>query len=414
MAYDQSIMSQIPVFRAGGYYTARDKALKNRLEMDAQRIQDEQNLRATGAQENADAEEARRATGFEQDQKLRADLMKQFEQPEPGSLPPPIQSAVKLPEIQNMPPQMVGINPALANLPPPLEKAVTPPLTDPFEIQMKAQEDALAQRERGLIGYAAKMDIAGLSKEKQEIAAARQGIKDQRAFQSKLGEYDRLSQDAAMDPAKMNALVTQIERENPNSVRAQKYIDNLKNKLPPSPLTGENQTFQQELSLRNSFMTQTKDFRDVRDAYGRIKTSGVNPSPAGDLALIFNYMKMLDPGSTVREGEFANAQNAGSVPERIRAYWNKALEGTRLDENQRADFLERAKNLYKQSLSQAKKTESETKNLARSYGLNADRVVTDIGIQDDFAESENPPGMSHEKAKRLKELREKRDAGTLK
>ena len=38
------------------------------------------------------------------------------------------------------------------------------------------------------------------------------------------------------------------------------------------------------------------------------------PDAAGDMALIFSYMKMLDPNSTVREGEYATAQDAGSIP----------------------------------------------------------------------------------------------------
>ena len=57
-------------------------------------------------------------------------------------------------------------------------------------------------------------------------------------------------------------------------------------------------------------------------------------------------MKVLDPGSTVREGEFANAQNSGSVPQRIRAIYNSVVEGTRLTETQRQDFLTRAGDLF--------------------------------------------------------------------
>jgi hypothetical protein len=37
-------------------------------------------------------------------------------------------------------------------------------------------------------------------------------------------------------------------------------------------------------------------------------------------------MKMLDPTSVVREGEFATAQNAASIPIKIVNMYNKALE----------------------------------------------------------------------------------------
>jgi hypothetical protein len=144
------------------------------------------------------------------------------------------------------------------------------------------------------------------------------------------------------------------------------------------------QVFTQEQQLANQFQTKTKDFRDVRDAYGRIQVSAKDPSAAGDLALIFNYMKMLDPGSTVREGEFANAQNAAGIPERIVNSYNKALSGERLAPTQRADFTGRAKGLYNQALRQYEKTKFETRKRASMYpGLNPDRILLDDGLAEE-------------------------------
>jgi hypothetical protein len=87
-------------------------------------------------------------------------------------------------------------------------------------------------------------------------------------------------------------------------------------------------------------------FGSQSQAYGRIVASAQDPSAAGDLALIFNYMKLLDPGSVVREGEFATAQNAAGIPERIRAVYNQALSGERLAPQTRDDFVDRANRLY--------------------------------------------------------------------
>ena len=88
------------------------------------------------------------------------------------------------------------------------------------------------------------------------------------------------------------------------------------------------------------------DFRDIEDAYARVQASISQPSAAGDLALIFNFMKMLDPGSTVREGEFATAQNAAGVPDRARAAYNNIVNGQRMTPEQRSDFSGRAEQLY--------------------------------------------------------------------
>ena len=57
-------------------------------------------------------------------------------------------------------------------------------------------------------------------------------------------------------------------------------------------------------------------------------------------------MKILDPGSTVREGEFANAANAGGVGDKVISVYNKLKKGAFLSPMQRIDFYQRAKDLY--------------------------------------------------------------------
>ncbi len=136
------------------------------------------------------------------------------------------------------------------------------------------------------------------------------------------------------------------------------------------------QIFTQEQQLRTQYLGQTKDFRDVRDAYGRISSSAKDSSPAGDLSLIYNFMKMQDPGSTVRESEFAAAAASGSYGDRLQAAGEKILSGKRLSPEQRADFAGQAKRLYGAAEFQKKKTQSEYRKMAGQYpGLNPDRVL---------------------------------------
>jgi hypothetical protein len=90
---------------------------------------------------------------------------------------------------------------------------------------------------------------------------------------------------------------------------------------------------------------QVKDFKNVKISFDTIRAAAEVPSAAGDLSLIFAYMKVLDPNSSVREGEFANAQNAAGVPERIRNMFNNWSEGHRLSKEQRNDFIGQARKL---------------------------------------------------------------------
>ncbi len=138
--------------------------------------------------------------------------------------------------------------------------------------------------------------------------------------------------------------------------------------------------FDSETKLRKEFSAVSSDFRTVRDAYSRIESSAKDPSAAGDLAMIFNYMKVLDPGSVVRESEFATAANSAGVPDRIRATYNKVLSGERLADAQRADFLNRGQRLYQGRLEQYGKTETEYRRLAESYEFDPSRIVPDFNL----------------------------------
>lgn len=133
-----------------------------------------------------------------------------------------------------------------------------------------------------------------------------------------------------------------------------------------------------EQKVRKEFQALTSDFRQVRDAFTRIESSAKDPSAAGDLALIFNYMKVLDPGSVVRESEFATAQNSAGVPDRIRNVYNKVLSGQRLGVEQRKDFVGRGRQLYTGRLKQYQKTENQFRALSERSGLNPENVVLDL------------------------------------
>jgi len=134
-------------------------------------------------------------------------------------------------------------------------------------------------------------------------------------------------------------------------------------------------------NLRTEFNNITKEMRDVGLAYGKIQASSTEPSAAGDIALLINYMKMLDPGSVVREGEFATAQNAGGVEARVRATYNNLLRGERLTEGQRADFLASAGRVLVPYRDEFEATKLRYSALAEREGV----APSDVVINDPFS-----------------------------
>lgn len=137
------------------------------------------------------------------------------------------------------------------------------------------------------------------------------------------------------------------------------------------------QQFDVESGLRKEFSGLAKPYFEVRDAYNRIKQSAKEPSAAGDLALIFNYMKLLDPGSVVREGEFATAQNSAGVPDRIRAWYNRIISGERLTDETRKDFVTQANGLYKVQEDQYQGLQGQYRDIAKRSGANPENTIID-------------------------------------
>lgn len=135
---------------------------------------------------------------------------------------------------------------------------------------------------------------------------------------------------------KPNPLLTSAEHE----LLQDRKAEDIKSRLEASDTE-----FSRANILRDEITAASKDFTIIGNSFARIEAVANDPSPAGDLALIFNFMKMLDPNSVVRESEFANAQNTGSVPDNVWNAYNRVLNGQKLGET-RDDFLNQARNLF--------------------------------------------------------------------
>lgn len=113
---------------------------------------------------------------------------------------------------------------------------------------------------------------------------------------------------------------------------------------------GGSQGRKTEAQLRKEFdgLPEVKTFKKARTSFQQMQALAGKKAPTAqdDISLIFNFMKTLDPDSVVREGEFAQAQNAGGVPERIVNLYNQTLSGNRLNASQRKNILGTAMAAY--------------------------------------------------------------------
>lgn len=133
-----------------------------------------------------------------------------------------------------------------------------------------------------------------------------------------------------------------------------------------------------EAQLRQEFnqLPEVKQFRIVRTQGQTIKQLAKNPNAQNDIAMIFSYMKMLDPTSVVREGEFATAQNAAGVDDQVKNLYNKALSGERLNPQQRMKMVKSADTVYSTQRQIYNERAAEYRGYASDNEVNPDRVAS--------------------------------------
>ena len=112
-------------------------------------------------------------------------------------------------------------------------------------------------------------------------------------------------------------------------------------------------------------------------------------------------MKMLDPGSVVRESEFANAAATGSFGERFQAAGERIVSGRRLSEEMRADFVSRSKQLMEAQNGSFENIATQFRGIAERRSLNPDNIV--VGGRDT-----GRPGLSDDALAAARELRHRR------
>ena len=128
----------------------------------------------------------------------------------------------------------------------------------------------------------------------------------------------------------------QIERKYDTGPEGRKrYIDDGELVFPgvetPEQAPKEIKPAEKIQDIRKEFSTESKTFTKTQDGFRRLLSASKEDSASGDHAMIFSYMKTLDPESVVRESEFDIAASLGSMPQRLRAKAEQVISGERLN-----------------------------------------------------------------------------------
>jgi hypothetical protein len=137
------------------------------------------------------------------------------------------------------------------------------------------------------------------------------------------------------------------------------------NVMPPREI------FKDSMALKKDFDAQpeVKGFKEVQSAWDQISTALKDPSAANDLAAATKFMKLLDPGSVVRESELAMAMQASGALDRFMNLGNRITKGHKLTPEQRKEFHSAGEALYTASRDRFGQTVQQYDGIAKQYGL---------------------------------------------
>ena len=126
----------------------------------------------------------------------------------------------------------------------------------------------------------------------------------------------------------------------------------------------------EEARLRGEYSKRTEDLTSAERNQSIIETSAADNTGAGDIALVTSFMKMLDPGSVVRETEFATAANAGGLLGRLQSLATKVESGQFLSAEQRTEFQNLSRKFLEAAQVQEQGVQQSYQAIVDNYGLN--------------------------------------------
>jgi hypothetical protein len=141
----------------------------------------------------------------------------------------------------------------------------------------------------------------------------------------------------------------------------------------PTPSDNLKNNLETATSYRND--PNVKNYIVTRDAFEKVRTSSQLGTAQGDIGLVYGFMKMLDPTSVVREGEYATAQNSGGLSDTVINLYNKTLNGERLTPEQRQQFVDAAQKQYETVEKNLETTNSRYSNLASPAGVDINNII---------------------------------------
>lgn len=132
-------------------------------------------------------------------------------------------------------------------------------------------------------------------------------------------------------------------------------------------------------ALRKEFAQEAQKvgFKEIQNSWNKVQSAG--KTGAGDLTVLYSYIKALDPESVVREGEINLLKAAESVPGNVITAYKRAKEGKAISDELRQELTTEIGHLYNDKAKQQKELNAFYSGLASDMGADPHNVVGGVG-----------------------------------
>ena len=202
--------------------------------------------------------------------------------------------------------------------------------------------------------------------------AAKAAVEAQFAPQLKQAELKKMALDLGLTTAQTNQALATTKKLGQETAKIVLEVAALEASGGVDP----NKKFEQEEKLRKEYQGRTKVYGELGSTYSNIESSAKAKTGPGDIALITGFMKMLDPGSVVRETEFATARDTAGLFDRLTNQAQKLASGQlfALDSKQRQEYVTLAKQYLDSAQAKAIEDKKALGIVVKNYKLNPENV----------------------------------------
>jgi hypothetical protein len=134
--------------------------------------------------------------------------------------------------------------------------------------------------------------------------------------------------------------------------------------------------FEFEKNLRSEYDKKSKDIVSALDQARTAKKALEQGTGIGDIQAVFSFMKAVDPGSRVTEGEIELTAAAGGKLRTLAAFANKAATGKVFDSATRQEMWQLMSEVTKDSIQNLDSLQTRYTGLSSEYGIDPENVIS--------------------------------------